>query len=180
MVEKHQNGFIGYDYREIRVKEENTSLVIDGYANFGWLIDDNQGPHLVTPSNNQSRVTLKFKRDRIIRNKAELTRLQRQFDATVEEIEKLEKSKELSATIAAITVGIIGTAFIAGSVFAVDAGAIGLMILLAIPGFLGWISPYFIFRKLKDRKGQIIDPIIEQKYDEIYEITKQGNSLLKG
>ena len=84
-----------------------------------------------------------MKRDRKIINKMELTRLQRNFEAYVEEIRHLEKEKTSLPSIVAITTGIIGTAFIAGSTFAVTANPphIVLCILLAIPGFLGWILP---------------------------------------
>ena len=61
---------------------------------------------------------MKFKRDRKVRNKAELTRLQRQFDSCVSEIESLERSKYLRASVFAYIIGVVGTAFMAGSVFA--------------------------------------------------------------
>ena len=57
---------------------------------------------------------MKFKRDRKILNKAELTHLRRQFDACVGEIVALEKSKRENATIMSIIIELIGTAFMAG------------------------------------------------------------------
>lgn len=42
-------------------------------------------------------VTLKFKRNRKICNKAELTRLQRNFDACIAEIQSLKTSKRIMA-----------------------------------------------------------------------------------
>ena len=94
-------------------------------------------------------MTLRLKRDRKIVNKTELTRLQRNFEACVREIQSLENSKTSKATIWALAAGVIGTAFIACSTFAVtaDPPKILLCIIFAIPGFLGWILPYFLYEK---------------------------------
>lgn len=68
----------------------------------------------------------------------------------------------------------------AGSVFAVTAQTpyYVLGILLAVSGFLGWIFPYFLYRKIAGRQTEKITLLIEAKYDEIYEICEKGNKLL--
>ena len=50
--------------------------------------------------------------------------------------------------------------------------------ILAIPGFLGWISPYFLYKRGVRRQTEKIAPPIEDKYDEIYEICEKGSKLL--
>lgn len=74
----------------------------------------------------------------------------------------------------------IGTAFIACSTFAVTAvpPKILLCIIFAIPGFLGWILPYFLYKKIVRNQTEKLTPMIEAKYDEIYEICEKGNKLL--
>ena len=174
MTDKTINkNFVGYEYRDITVSRSMEAMYVDGYQNFGWELDSSSG--LPTGIGG---VTLKFKRDRKIRNKAELTRLQRQFDANVNEISNMEKSKGDSATIVAFTVGMIGTAFMAGSVFAVTGGAIVLCIILAVPAFIGWILPYFLYKSTYSKKATKVSPLIDNKYDEIYEICERANDLL--
>ena len=121
-----------------------------------------------------------MKRDRRILNKMELTRLQRNFEACVAEIGNLEKEKTSRPSVTALTVGILGTAFMAGSTFAVTAQPhrILLCIILAIPGFLGWILPYFLYKAGVRKQTEKMTPLIEEKYDEIYEICEKGNKLL--
>ena len=82
--------------------------------------------------------------------------------------------------ILALLMGILDTAFMAGSVFAVTAEPpiSWLCILLSIPAFAGWILPYFVYKKVKDEKTKKVTPYIEEKYDEIYEICEKGHSLL--
>lgn len=165
--------FIGYEYRDVNIKEEIVSIVIDGYENFGWQVDSSMKPAQPVQS-----TTIKFKRDRAIRNKAELTRLQRQFDAVLEEIQSMEKAKGILAATIAYIVGVLGTAFVAGSVFALNAGWIVGMIFLAVPGLVGWIISYPIYKRIRQKKVVDLNPLIEKKYDELYEITKRGNQLL--
>lgn len=167
--------FVGYEYKEIAVDRQLESLYMDSYQNFGWQLEERSGINAGISSS-----TLKFKRDRKILNKAELTRLQRQFDACANEILALEKSKTSSATVIALIIGMLGTAFMAGSVFAVTASEpnIPLCIILAIPAFIGWILPYFVYRTTAVKRTRKVEPLIEAKYDEIYEVCEKANNLL--
>jgi hypothetical protein len=93
-------------------------------------------------------------------------------------IEALERSKESRAQIAAFTVGIIGTGFMAGAVFAYLAGMPPLMVLLAVPAFLGWALPYFCYRGVKERRANRVAPAIDEQYDTLYEVCEKGHALL--
>lgn len=167
--------FTSYEYKELNIKEEQASFYLDCYENFGWQQDEN-----FPLQNRGDSVVLKLKRNRKIVNKVELTRLQRNFEADMQDIVSLENSKTSQATVIALIIGILGTAFMAGSVFAVTAEPpiIWLCILLAVPAFAGWILPYFVYKKVKEEKTKKVTPYIEEKYDEIYEICEKGHSLL--
>jgi hypothetical protein len=169
------NDFVGYEYKDVATKRVSASLYADCFPNFGWTLEGTS-----TPIGNVGTVTMKFKRDRKIRNKAELTRLQRQFEAQVTEIEAMERSKGFGASVAACTVGIIGTAFMAGSVFAITPGEpnIPLCIILAVPAFVGWILPYFLYSNVYRKKTGQVAPMIDGKYDEIFEVCEKANGLL--
>ncbi|MFC4771301.1 hypothetical protein [Enterococcus hermanniensis] len=128
-MENEEKKFIGLEYLEVDSLEKYASIYEDGYSNLGWRLIDQKKQHA-------AKVTLRFKRDRKIRNKAELTRLQRKFDSLVRDIIHLENSKKTLATASSIFTGIIGCAFLAGSVFFVNDDQIFLCILFSIPGFL--------------------------------------------
>ena len=172
---KKESDFVGYEYTKITVKSAQASLYLDSYENFGWEFDAK-----ADSSTMGDKTTLHLRRDRKILNKMELTRLQRNFEASMKEISALETSKTTTPQIVAMTIGILGTAFMAGSVFAVTANPpmILLCIILAVPGFIGWIFPYFVFRRLVSKRLTIVTPLIEEKYDEIYELCKKGQELL--
>ena len=68
----------------------------------------------------------------------------------------------------------------AGSTFAVvhETPIIWLCILLAIPGFIGWILPWFLYQRIRKKQMENLQPLIEAKQEEIYEICEKGHSLL--
>lgn len=107
MMANPEHGFVGFEYLEVSAKRSMESMYVDGYRNFGWKFEDASAQEA-----GSGAVRLKFKRDRRIPSKAELTRLQRQFEACVLEIEALERSKTTAAAIAAFTIGLAGTAFL--------------------------------------------------------------------
>ena len=173
MMANPEHGFVGFEYLEVSAKRSMESMYVDGYRNFGWKFEDASAQEA-----GSGAVRLKFKRDRRIPSKAELTRLQRQFEACALEIEALERSKTTAAAIAAFTIGLAGTAFLGGAVFAYLNGLLPPLVVLPAPGFLGWIAPYFCYQKNRQRRTEQVSPIIEQKNDEIYSVCEQGCRLL--
>ena len=173
-MDAENKSFTAYDYKEITVDKKNALQYIDCYECFGWRLNDK------TLCVGGNKVTLNLKRDRRIINKAELTRLTSHFEACMNEIHALKDSEISAATAGALTIGIIGTAFMAGSTFAVTANPpiIWLCVLLAIPGFIGWILPYFVYKRVFSKRTETVTPLIEAKYDEIYEICEKGSKLL--
>ncbi len=167
--------FVGYEYREIPAGTARTAMLLDGYESFGWTVDERSaGPAA------RGRGKLLLKRDRKILNKAELTRLQRHFEACLRELEELEQSRTSRATLCAVTVGLLGTAFLAGATFAAthEPPLVPLCILLAVPGFLGWIAPIFLYRAVVRRRARVVDGLVEQKLDEVYQVCEKGHRLL--
>ena len=171
--------YIGYEYKEKIVPAELASLYMDSYPCFGWEIDPNSACYHGGVGQ-IGKVSLRFRRDRKLFNRVELTRLQRNFDGCVSEIERLEQSKTSTATVWALIIGLIGTAFMAGSVFAIAATPpkVVLCIILAIPAFIGWIVPFFVYKAVRCKKTEKVSELIEVKYDELYEICEKGNRLL--
>lgn len=167
--------FTAYEYKEITMRSDKAPFYLDCYESFGWQQDEN-----FPMQETKNTVLIRLKRDRKLVNRTELTRLQRSFEAGMDEITALEHSKTTAATIWALCIALAGTAFMAGSVFAVtaDPPRIVLCILLAVPAFAGWIAPYFVYRIVRDKKTRQVNPFIEEKNEEIYAMCEKGQSLL--
>lgn len=174
-MQDERKSFVAYEYKKITVDANLVSMYLDCYENFGWTPEeelyDRRKPH---------HVTIQMKRDRKIINKMELTRLQRNFEACANDMGRLEKAKTTAATIWSLAIGIAGTAFMAGSTFAVthEPPIVWLCVLLAVPGFIGWMLPYFVYRKVVKRQTEKLQPLMEEKLEEIYEVCEKGHSLL--
>lgn len=167
--------YVGYEYKEVSIPAKEASFYLDCYESLGWNTDEK-----FETVYNPRLITLHLKRNRKIINKMELTRLQQNFEACINEIQILEHSKTSAASAWSIMIGLIGTAFMAGSTFAAvhHPPIIWLCILLALPGFSGWILPKFIYAKIVQKKNREIQPLIEAKREEIYTICERGYSLL--
>ena len=161
--------FESFDYTKVTVAENQMSQYMDGYEHFGWKVDSN-----VPIEKGIGKVTIHLKRSRAV------LRLQRHFEACMSEIAALENSTESFAMIAALTSGISGCAFVAGSVFAVTAAKpiIWLMILLAIPGFFLWGIAYPLYKNVKKWRAEKVKPLIEAKLDEAEKVCEKGHALL--
>lgn len=174
-LERSSKSYVGYEYKEIRADGSNISFYLDCYENFGWVLDET-----ASQMKESGITTLCLKRDRKIINKQELTRLQRNFEDCMNQITSLENSKTSKATAYSLIIGFIGTVFMAGSVFAVTGQPplIWLCILLGIPGIIGWTAPVLMYKYIVDRRAEVVNPLIDEKYDEIYEICEKGSKLI--
>lgn len=176
MIEQHA-GFVAYEYQEHTVEQRYASYYEDGYGYFGWQLETQQ-PHGVEL---QGRETLRLKRDRHIPNKTELTRLQRQFEAIMEDVRRLENSAQSQATIAGLGCGLAGTVFMGGSTFAITATTpiVWLCAVLAVPGFILWGAAYPLYRYVQKRRAREVQPLVEGKLDEMYEVCEKASRLLE-
>ena len=175
MIEQHA-GFVAYEYQEHTVEQRYASYYQDNYGCFGWQVE--QQPHGVEL---QGQETLRLKRDSHIPNKTELTRLQRQFEAIMEDVRRLEHSVQNQATIASLGCGLAGTVFMGGSTFAITAATpiVWLCAVLAVPGFVLWGAAYPLYQYVQKRRAQEVQPLVEGKLDEMYEVCEKASRLLE-
>ena len=189
MNEKKTNPFFAYEYKQLTVPASQASWYINCYEYLGWEKDENMP--VTTSSNSKTlcigrmksssdSVTLHMRRDRKLINLMELTRLQRNFEACAKEIDSLEQIKTRIPSLWAILIGVIGAAFMAGSVFAhINEPPLHVLsILLALPGFVCWIASYPIYQSVSVKQQKKLQPLIEEKHEEVLTICEKGHKLL--
>ena len=95
MKNSETKDFVAYEYMSINVRADKEPLYVDCYENFGWeLINntalvDSEDYYINNSINGSRQINLKFKRDRKIKNKLELMKLQRKMESSLEEICRL-------------------------------------------------------------------------------------------
>lgn len=169
------NPYIGYEYKEVTVPAREASRFADGYESFGWQRDENR-----PAVGRGATVTLALKRNRKIVNKAELTRLQRHFEACMAQIDRLQRAPGRTAAGWALAVGMLGTAFMAGAVFAVthQPPLWGWMTVLAVPAFAGWTAAPLLYPRLVQYHRHRLQPALEACYEEADRLCEKGHALL--
>lgn len=163
----------GYEQYRQEVTGQMLDIYTDSYPNFGWE-PENTSRTLA----GVDKYTVTFRRALGITNRTELTRLQRMFNSYVKEIEIMEKAKTAEAAAAACITGVLGAAFLAGSVFCYVGGLMLLCVVLAIPGFAGLVLPFLLYAALRKRKAAAVQPYIDQKYEDLYAVCERAYSLL--
>ncbi|WP_303871081.1 hypothetical protein [Acetobacterium wieringae] len=165
----NENRVVMNEYLEVSVKSDFVQLCSDCYHALGWTI--------INSSSGIDAVKLKLQRDRKIKNRVALCDLQRKCEDAFINIEKLERAKNTRAMALALGAGIIGTVFMTGATFAYLAALIPLCVVLAIPGFIGWGLPYFLYKKNVKKRTEQVNPMIESNYDVIYEACEKASQL---
>lgn len=174
---KTRGDYVAYEYLTIQVDRDLEELYKDTYRSFGWTIETTTGM-LSGGAPNPNTVTLKLKRNRRLRNRPLVSELQRKAEDALTMIRDLEKSRTGTPLAASLAVGIVGSGFLAGSVFAIDAD----MWLLAIPlgaiGLLGWLAGYLVHGQVKASKTAQTAPLINEQYEIVYDTCEQASRLL--
>ncbi len=170
MNDTNNNKLVMNEYLEVSVKSNLVQLCSDCYHTLGWTI--------INSSSGIDSVKLKLKRDRKIKNRVALCDLQRTCEDAFINIEKLERSKNTKAMALSLGAGIVGTVFLSGATFAYLAAMVPLCVGLAIPGFIGWGLPCFLYKKNVKKSTEQVNPMIESNYDAIYEACEKASQLL--
>lgn len=186
MKNSETKDFIAYEYLTLNVKAEHEALYIDCYENFGWTLVNNTALvdkddyYINNYSINYNKlVKIKFKRDRKIKNKVKLLSLQRKLETALKEMDRLERQPNTAGIIVALTIGVIGTIFLAISVFAITATnpLYFLGTLTGIIGLVGWMIGFLSFGRVKATKAKENVPLIEEQYNIIYDSCEQAKKL---
>lgn len=187
MKNSETKDFVAYEYLSLEVDSEKEPLYIDCYENLGWMLINHQAlldkedyfiNHL--NSSHYRQINLKFKRDRRIKNKGQLLTLQRKLEASLKEIDRLEKEPNSKGVIVAMVIGMIGTFFLTISVFAITATnpLYFLGTLSGIIGILGWILPFFAYQNKKSSTEKTNVILIDEQYNNIYDTCEQAKKLM--
>lgn len=167
---------VSYDYKTIKVKRGIETLICDTYENLGWELTNTS-----SVEGSIFYVNLSFKRDRKIKNKVELIKLQEKADNIVSNIDNLQNKKKNAGFVSALSTGIVGTL--------VFGGGLSMCLLLSGVGYIiGGVAlslvgvgigavAYPIFKKLNKKKSNQIQPILESEYDKLADICEQALKL---
>lgn len=164
--------FITYEYQTVPVDRAKESLYSDVYRGFGWAPDGQ------VPTSRPGAVQLKFKRDRRIAGRSVLAELQRRAENALRSIDALERSKTVAPTIVSLLIGLVGVAFLAGSVFSLEGSFVAASVVLGAIGLAICVPPYFVYDRMRRAKAARVAPLIDREYETVYDTAEQAGRLL--
>lgn len=171
-----QRSFVSYDYLTVAAPRDLESLHADTYRNFGWDLESR-----ALDPRRPGTVLLKLKRDRHLKNRGAVMELQRRCTAALDSITHLERSKSAAAMQVSLGFGIVGSALLAVSVFAMtDWDLPALTIIAGALGLLGWAAGYFSHARVQARRAETVAPLIDEQYEVVYATSEEAASLLAG
>jgi len=186
-----KNDFVAYEYKKIMVKRDSVSVFTDCLSNFGWILIDEYEygyqPEVTsyTPvhtverhTNDLETVVLKFKRDRHIRNKLEVSKLERKCETALSSAGSLERKNNAYKMGITLGVGILGAVFLAIAVFNFISANVIIGVFLTILGIAGLGIGYLANRKVEQKRSEQTEPMIQQQLEIAYEACEQAHALL--
>ena len=112
------------------------------------------------------------------KEKTKLNELERDFTKSFNELETINENYKNKGIITSLTIGLIGTAFLAGATFSFLGGLYLLMVLLAIPGFIGWALPYYINKNINSKELRKVNQRSEELRQDIYTVIETAFRLM--
>lgn len=168
-----------YEYKSVNVQKNLEQTYIDCYKNFGWIhINNEKRNYYINDIDDFNIVEIKFKRDRKIKNKEQLNKLQKDCENAFIAINKLERMPQAIATARALSIGFIALIFIALSVFLAIKNIWWGTILSGIIGLVGCSLSYPTYQKTITEKEEKNKAKIDEQYDKIYNSYEQARKIL--
>ena len=197
----NKENFIGYEYKTVNATRDSAEMYIDCMENFGWSLVENDGYDVQDLISNLNPVnlgrniadaaqtfgetadvapamTLKFKRDRRIENKQQLDKLEREYEAALSAISKVERKNSAQTMGVSLGTGIIGALFVGLSVYNFISSNIVLGIVLAAIGAIGWAIGFFSNKKVGNKKSTQTEPYIQEQMNIVYSTCEKAHALL--
>ena len=168
--------FVTYEYTSKMAKTNEQAQVCDMYEAFGWEATSMQ-------NNGVGATIISFKRDRKLKHKNELSKLERQAEETYEEIHNLESAKTKTANIFSYTFGTFAALVFGGgmSLCMLKTSEIPALVGGIILGIVGAVLcgvNYLAYKSIAQKKTKQVLPLIDEKQEKLANLLEKGNDLL--
>lgn len=167
------DSFVAYEYTTVDIPPGKASLYSDIYRSLGWIDNGRRDG-----AESAGHTTLTLKRNRDLADRDLLHHLQLSMEQALHTIARLERSERTRPTAGAAMVGLLGTAFMAGSVFSLLDGLTLLSIVLGTVGIGLWCVAYPTFRVLRSGRRAAVRTQLDREYDVMYENAAHAHHLI--
>ena len=178
MENENKNKAITFDYKTVRIRRDMEAILTDAYENLGYEVTNTQ---MAEGSLNYANVS--FKRNRKIKNKSELLKLQEKIDYTLNNIENNHKQKKKAGLIESVVTGIIGTLTLGGGMSMIMClNGLGYLIGGIAVGIVGigiCSIAVLVYNKIHNKKLSRLEPIYQSELDNLSDLCEKATALTK-
>ena len=171
-----EKDFITYEDMSKTGKASEQTRLVDMYEAFGWEVTD------IKPTLSEG-VTISFKRDRKLRHKNEVNKLQRKAEENYSQIKHLENSQKNAPSIFSYIFGIISVLILGGgmSMVMVNPQSTTMLVVGIVLGVVGLALcaiNYPIYKKWVDKKTAQIMPLIDDAEEKLATTLENASNLV--
>lgn len=169
---------ITYDYLAIQAEGKAAYEVVDSYQALGWEAINRESSFI------PGLMTINFRRNRKVKNKEQLNRLQTKLDDCFNGIKVCEKNKTQTAMVFALILGVIGAIIFGGGmsmILTITNPELWVYIvggILALIGAVPCALAYFVYNRIRVKKTAAMNILIEGKRDEIDNLCDDAQRFL--
>ncbi len=172
-----EKDFVTFEYKTVSVKAEQQPKCADLYEAFGWEI-------ISAAPSMAGNVVLSLKRDRKLKHKQELKKVERQAEEVSRTLERLERSKTAGPSGFAYLFGIVAALVLGGGMCLVmltenNLPALIGGIVLGIAGIVLCGVNYLIYKKGVERRLKRVLPAVDENEEKLADLLEKGNDLLR-
>lgn len=163
-----------FEYTRTVVDSDLVTVASDCYENLGWEITG------VAKNGTNHSSTLSFRRNRKVKGKAQLVKLQHKMDDLLSTLANLEQEKTRRASIQALGLGILAALILGVGMCCTMVWADTLMapgIVVGVIGLIACAANYFLFRKTVAKETERVTPRIEAAYDSLATLCEEAQTV---
>lgn len=150
-------------------------VAVDCYESLGYELT---GQRVSVPG---GQVTLSFRRDRAVKSKAQLSKIQRTMDDTLVSIATMEAEKTKKATDQVVILGTL-SALVFGLGMSCTMVWTNLMvpgIVIGVIGIAGGILTWMRYKNVCESEIARLNPRIEEEYDRVATLCEEAQAILR-
>lgn len=172
---KEDGDYRSFEYARITVEDDLVQVTCDCYESLGYELT---GQRTTAPG---GKVALAFRRNRKVRGKAQLAKMQRTMDDALASIANLEVAKTRKASTQAIAIGVISALVLGVGMCCtmVWAHLMALGVVVGIVGIAGCAFAWLRYRKVCEAEAARINPQIEEAYDRLATQCEEAQAILR-
>lgn len=167
-----------YEYLVANIKSRQEPLYSECYEGLGWALASPLTYYANSVGAGDEMVEIKYRRLRKLPHRSQLCALQRQCEAVLQAMQRMEGQSDVFALICSLTIGVVGAVLLAGGIVSFTNQRYVACVLFTLIGLVGCLFAYPVSKQVRRVKANQLRPAIEMQHAQLMGLLAQAQSLL--